>query len=157
MASPREEELALSKKKSRLAVDGNRSMFRPKRSPISARRCERGAGTQDVWRRNLIAYAQAHSAEAKEFGRRMHGDLPTAWEAAIPHFDPVERKCREPRRIGCHAQQHRGQDPRVMAAQLTSPDRNLTLIKGAPTYASRFRPRDATSISASESTPWAPS
>ena len=47
---------------------------------------ERGAALHDEWRRQLIAYSKAHPDLAKEFGRRMQGDLPTGWEAAIPTF-----------------------------------------------------------------------
>ena len=47
---------------------------------------DRGAALQEGWRRQLIAYAKAHPDLAKEFGRRMQGDLPTGWESAIPTF-----------------------------------------------------------------------
>jgi len=47
---------------------------------------DRGAAFHEGWRRQLIAYAKAHPDLAKEFGRRMQGDLPTGWESAIPTF-----------------------------------------------------------------------
>jgi transketolase len=47
---------------------------------------ERGAALHEGWRRQLIAYSKAHPDLAKEFGRRMQGDLPTGWESAIPTF-----------------------------------------------------------------------
>ena len=47
---------------------------------------ERGAAQHDEWRRQLIAYSKAHPDLAKEFGRRMQGDLPAGWESAIPTF-----------------------------------------------------------------------
>jgi transketolase len=47
---------------------------------------ERGAAQQDEWRRQLIAYSKANPELAKEFGRRIQGDLPTGWENAIPTF-----------------------------------------------------------------------
>ncbi len=37
-------------------------------------------------RRQLIAYSKAQPELAKEFGRRIHGDLPAGWESAIPTF-----------------------------------------------------------------------
>jgi transketolase len=46
----------------------------------------RGAGLQDEWRRQLIAYSKAYPTEAKELGRRLHGDLPAGWESALPTF-----------------------------------------------------------------------
>ena len=36
---------------------------------------ERGAAFQEEWRRQLIAYSKAQPDLAKEFGRRIHGDL----------------------------------------------------------------------------------
>ena len=47
---------------------------------------DRGAALHEGWRRQLIAYAKAHPDLAKEFGRRMQGDLPAGWESAIPTF-----------------------------------------------------------------------
>jgi len=47
---------------------------------------ERGAVQNDEWRRRLIAFSKAHPDLAKEFGRRMQGDLPAGWESAIPTF-----------------------------------------------------------------------
>jgi transketolase len=47
---------------------------------------DRGAALHEGWRRQLIAYSKGHPDLAKEFGRRMQGDLPTGWEAAIPSF-----------------------------------------------------------------------
>ena len=34
----------------------------------------------------VIAYAKAHPDDAKEFGRRVQGDLPAGWQQAIPTF-----------------------------------------------------------------------
>jgi transketolase len=48
----------------------------------------RGAAASDAWRRALVAYAKAHPDQAKEFGRRMQGDLPAGWTSALPTFDP---------------------------------------------------------------------
>ena len=47
---------------------------------------DRGAAFHEGWRRQLIAYAKGHPDLAKEFGRRMQGDLPSGWESAIPAF-----------------------------------------------------------------------
>lgn len=48
--------------------------------------CTRGAADQDVWRRKVIGYTKVHPEEAKDFGRRMQGDLPGGWNQAIPVF-----------------------------------------------------------------------
>ena len=47
---------------------------------------ERGAAYHEGWRRQLIAYSKAYPELAKEFGRRIQGDLPTGWESSIPTF-----------------------------------------------------------------------
>jgi transketolase len=45
-----------------------------------------GAAAQDEWRKRLIEFTRAEPELAKEFGRRMQGDLPTGWEKLIPVF-----------------------------------------------------------------------
>ena len=47
---------------------------------------ERGAAFHEEWRRQLIAYSKANPELAKEFGRRVQGELPAGWERAIPTF-----------------------------------------------------------------------
>lgn len=48
---------------------------------------ERGVNLQAEWMRAFAGYAKAFPSEAKEVGRRWHGDLPAGWEKAIPVFD----------------------------------------------------------------------
>jgi len=48
---------------------------------------ERGVNMQSDWMRDFAKYAKAFPSEAKELGRRWHGDLPAGWEKAIPTFD----------------------------------------------------------------------
>jgi transketolase len=47
---------------------------------------ERGAAGQADWEEAMAAYADAHPAEAAELRRRLAGDPPEGWEAAIPAF-----------------------------------------------------------------------
>lgn len=55
------------------------------------RRCrERGAAWQTEWQKAVDAYQRAHADDAAELGRRLRGDLPPGWEAAIPSFGPEE-------------------------------------------------------------------
>ena len=49
---------------------------------------ERGVNLQAEWMRRFAAYAKAFPSEAKEIGRRWHGDLPAGWEKSIPVFEP---------------------------------------------------------------------
>ena len=79
------EEIKLTKKN--LGWPSEEPFFVPEEALAHWRKVrERGAEANDAWRRQLIAYAKAHPELAKEFGRRMQGDLPTGWESAIPTF-----------------------------------------------------------------------
>lgn len=47
---------------------------------------ERGVNMQAAWMRRFADYSKAFPSEAKELGRRWHGDLPAQWEKALPEF-----------------------------------------------------------------------
>ncbi|MBX3134460.1 MAG: transketolase [Gemmatimonadaceae bacterium] len=47
---------------------------------------ERGVNMQAEWMRRFAEYAKAFPSEAKELGRRWHGDLPSGWEKSLPEF-----------------------------------------------------------------------
>lgn len=47
---------------------------------------ESGSQANDSWRQLVIGFAKAEPELAKEFGRRMHGDLPAGWQNALPKF-----------------------------------------------------------------------
>ena len=47
---------------------------------------ERGVNMQAEWMRRFAEYSKAFPSEAKELGRRWHGDLPVQWEKALPEF-----------------------------------------------------------------------
>ncbi len=55
------------------------------------RAVEAGASAEAAWNQRLAAYEQAHPELAAEFKRRMAGQLPVGWEAAIPSF-PADAK-----------------------------------------------------------------
>jgi transketolase len=79
------EEIKLTKKN--LGWPSEEPFFVPEEALAHWRKVrERGAAANDAWRRKLIAYSKAHPDLAKEFGRRMQGDLPAGWESAIPTF-----------------------------------------------------------------------
>jgi transketolase len=80
-----EEEIKLTKRS--LGWPSEEAFYVPEEALAHWRKAgERGAAFHDEWRRQLIAYSKAHPDLAKEFGRRIHGDLPTGWESAIPTF-----------------------------------------------------------------------
>lgn len=49
---------------------------------------ERGVNMQAEWMRRFAEYSKAFPSEAKELGRRWHGDLPVQWEKSLPEFTP---------------------------------------------------------------------
>ncbi len=51
---------------------------------------ERGARLEAEWRRKWDAYRQAHPDLAAELERRLAGDLPDGWDAALPEFGPTD-------------------------------------------------------------------
>ena len=95
---------------------------------------ERGAAEQDVWRRKLITYAQAHPDAAKEFGRRMHGDLPVAWEAAIPAFDTTNGNVASRAASGVVLNAVAQKIPELIGGSADLAGSNLTTVKGAPAF-----------------------
>jgi transketolase len=52
---------------------------------------ERGARLHGAWREQLDAYQAAHPELAAEFLRTMAGDLPDAWDAAVPDLSAVAK------------------------------------------------------------------
>ena len=96
--------------------------------------CARGGATQDVWRRALIAYAQAHPADAKEFGRRMHGDLPAGWESTLPAFDASNGNIASRAASGVVLNAVAAKIPELIGGSADLAGSNLTMVKGAPTF-----------------------
>jgi transketolase len=96
---------------------------------------ERGAAAQDVWRRALIAYAKAHPDDAKEFGRRMHGDLPAAWESALPAFDASNGNVASRAASGVVLNAIASKVPELVGGSADLSGSNLTTVKGAPFFA----------------------
>ena len=96
---------------------------------------ERGAAVQDQWRRQLIAYAKAHPADAKEFGRRMHGDLAAGWESALPTFDQSNGNVATRAASGIVLNAIAPALPELIGGSADLSGSNLTTIKGAPAVA----------------------
>ncbi|MDA1080574.1 MAG: transketolase [Gemmatimonadetes bacterium] len=95
---------------------------------------DRGEATQDAWRRQLIAYARAFPTEAKEFGRRMHGDLPSGWESAIPSFDQKNGNVATRAASGVVLNAVAPQIPELMGGSADLSGSNLTTVKGVPAF-----------------------
>ena len=93
---------------------------------------ERGAASQDAWRRQVIAYAKAHQTDAKEFGRRMQGDLPAGWESAVPTFDKTNGNVASRAASGAVLNAIAAKVPELIGGSADLSGSNLTTVKGAP-------------------------
>ncbi len=93
-----------------------------------------GAQTQDAWRKQLIAYAKAHPADAKELGRRLHGDLPAAWEQALPTFDASNGNVASRAASGAVLNAIAEKIPELIGGSADLAGSNLTTVKGAPHF-----------------------
>ncbi|MEA3244698.1 MAG: transketolase [Gemmatimonadota bacterium] len=98
---------------------------------------DRGAASQDAWRRRLIAYAQAFPDDAKEFGRRAHGDLPAGWEAALPAFDESNGNIASRAASGVVLNAIAPRIPELVGGSADLSGSNLTTVKGAAVMSAR--------------------
>ncbi len=96
----------------------------------------RGAAAQDEWRRALIAYTKANPNEAKEFGRRMQGDLPGGWQQAIPTFTTENGNIASRASSGIVLNAIAAKLPELMGGSADLSGSNLTTLKDIP----RFEP-----------------
>jgi transketolase len=93
---------------------------------------ESGANSQEAWRRQLIAYAQAFPDDAKELGRRLHGDLPAGWESAIPVFDATNGSVASRAASGAVLNAFAPKVPELIGGSADLAGSTLTTVKGAP-------------------------
>jgi transketolase len=93
---------------------------------------EAGANAQEAWRRQLIAYAQAFPDDAKELGRRLHGDLPAGWEALIPTFDATNGNIATRAASGTVLNAFAAKMPELVGGSADLAGSTLTTVKGAP-------------------------
>ena len=98
----------------------------------------RGAETQDAWRKRVIAYAKAEPALAKEFGRRMQGDLPAGWQQALPTFTAENGNVASRNASGVVLNALAAKVPELFGGSADLTGSNLTLLKDG----GRFSPED---------------
>ncbi len=98
----------------------------------------RGAETQDAWRKAVIAYAKAEPTLAKEFGRRMQGDLPAGWQQALPTFTSENGNIASRNASGIVLNALAAKVPELVGGSADLTGSNLTLLKDS----ARFSPGD---------------
>ena len=90
-----------------------------------------GERLHDAWRRRLITYAKAYPVEAMELGSRLHGDLPAAWEDALPVFDADNGNVASRAASGTVINALAATLPGLIGGSADLAASNLTTIKGA--------------------------
>ncbi len=93
-----------------------------------------GAQAHDAWRKALIAYAKAHPDAAKEFGRRVQGDLPAGWQQALPAFTPENGNVASRNASGMVLNALAAKVPELIGGSADLSGSNLTIIKDAPRF-----------------------
>ena len=95
----------------------------------------RGAAEHEAWRKALIAYSKAEPTLAKEFGRRMHGDLPAGWEQALPTFTAENGHIASRNASGIVLNAIAARVPEIFGGSADLTGSNLTLLKGDGQFA----------------------
>lgn len=95
----------------------------------------RGAEANDAWRKQLIAYAKAHPEAAKEFGRRMQGELPAAWQQALTVFTPENGNIASRNASGVVLNALGAKIPELVGGSADLSGSNITVLKDTPRFA----------------------
>jgi len=90
-----------------------------------------GEQAQKDWMQRFVAYTKAHPAEAKELGRRWHGDLPAKWESHLPTFDAANGSVATRAASGAVINAVAPHVPELLGGSADLAGSNLTIVKGA--------------------------
>ncbi|MEX2180654.1 MAG: transketolase [Gemmatimonadaceae bacterium] len=100
---------------------------------------ERGVNLQAEWMRKFAEYAKTFPTEAKELGRRWHGDLPVQWERAIPEFDATNGNVASRAASGIVLNGIATAVPELIGGSADLTGSNLTSIKGTAVFTATQR------------------
>jgi transketolase len=100
---------------------------------------ERGVNLQAKWMRAFAEYAKTFPSEAKELGRRWHGDLPVQWEKSIPQFDDKTGNVASRAASGVVLNGIATAVPELIGGSADLTGSTLTTIKGSEVYSSKQR------------------
>ena len=95
---------------------------------------ERGVNLQAEWMRRFADYAKHFPSEAKELGRRWHGDLPAGWEKALPVFDASNGNVASRAASGVVLNAIAPAVPELIGGSADLTGSNLTHIKGSANF-----------------------
>ncbi len=99
---------------------------------------ERSAAHAD-WETRFATFSAAHSDAAKEFTRRMSGDLPANWDASLPTFTAETGTVASRAASGAVLNAIGGSIPELIGGSADLSGSNLTLRKGDQTYSATNR------------------
>ncbi|MGZ6328919.1 MAG: transketolase [Candidatus Limnocylindrales bacterium] len=93
----------------------------------------RGSEMVSAWQERLVRYGEAYPAEAAELRRRLAGDLPQAWAAALPRYGPDDGRAT---RVASQEviQALAPNLPELFGGAADLSESNLTDVKGAPDF-----------------------
>jgi transketolase len=100
---------------------------------------ERGVNLQAEWMRRFAEYAKAFPSEAKELGRRWHGDLPAGWEKSLPTFDAGNGNVASRAASGTVLNAIAPGVPELIGGSADLTGSNLTNIKGSEVFSAKQR------------------
>lgn len=100
---------------------------------------ERGVNMQAEWMRRFAEYAKAFPSEAKELGRRWHGDLPAGWEKTLPEFTAENGNVASRAASGAVINAIGPAIPELIGGSADLTGSNLTNVKNAGIYTATQR------------------
>ncbi len=95
---------------------------------------ERGVNLQAEWMRRFADFVKSFPSEAKELGRRWHGDLPAQWDRAVPEFDKSNGNIATRAASGLVLNALAAGIPELIGGSADLAGSNLTTIKGVPSF-----------------------
>jgi len=90
-----------------------------------------GEAAQREWMQRFAAFAKANPEDAKELGRRWHGDLPADWASHLPTFDATNGSVASRAASGVVINAIAPHVPEFLGGSADLAGSNLTMVKGA--------------------------
>jgi len=90
-----------------------------------------GEAAHKAWMQRFAAFAKIHPDDAKELGRRWHGDLPTNWGSHLPAFDASNGSVASRAASGTVINAIAPHLPELVGGSADLAGSNLTAVKGA--------------------------
>jgi transketolase len=91
-----------------------------------------GEAAQKEWMQRFAAFTKANPEDAKELGRRWHGDLPAGWDRHLTTFDASNGNVASRAASGVVLNAIAPHLPELVGGSADLAGSNLTMIKGAP-------------------------